>query len=115
MINEVRKSVPTATGPYGVTFDADGKRIFISAARAKLLQVFDAHSYAPLAKVAVGKRCWHFSFTPQGTQLLAACGRSNNVYVIDTQTYKTTKVIPGFKLPWGIVTFPKSYGSLDAP
>jgi YVTN family beta-propeller protein len=109
------KSVPTAKGPYGIAFDKAGKRIFVAAARGGKLQVFNAATFASVADVAVGKRCWHFSFTPDESKLLVACGRSNDVEVIDATTYKVTSTLPGFNLPWGIVTYPKSYGSLDAP
>jgi YVTN family beta-propeller protein len=76
--------------------------------------VFDAHSYAHLADVPVGKRCWHFSFTPDGSKLLAACGRSDAVYVIDAHTYRPITQLGGLPLAWGIVTYPKSAGSIEA-
>jgi len=38
------KSVSTAAKPYGESFDRSGKRIFVSAAMARKLQVFDADS-----------------------------------------------------------------------
>jgi YVTN family beta-propeller protein len=109
------KSVPTAKGPYGVSFDKAGKHLVVAAARGGKLQVFDAVTYAAIADIPVGKRCWHFSFTPDESKLLLACGRSNDVEVIDAVTWKITSTLPGFKLPWGIVTYPKAYGSLDAP
>jgi YVTN family beta-propeller protein len=109
------KSVPTEQGPYGVTFDRAGKRILIAAARAKNLQVFDAQTLALIATVPMGERCWHFSFTPDDTKIIAACGRSNDLHVIDAENYKPVKVIAGIKLPWGVVTYPKAFGSLDTP
>lgn len=109
------KTVPTATGPYGVGFDKAGKRIVVASGRGGKVQFFDATTHAPLADVPVGKRCWHFTFTPDESQLLVACGRSNDVEVIDTTTYKVTKNVPGFQLPWGIVSYPNASGSLDAP
>src|SRR5262249_33942996 len=53
----VLRTVATRTGPYGVTFDRSGARVFVAASRADTLQVFDGQSYAPLADIAVGKRC----------------------------------------------------------
>jgi hypothetical protein len=35
--------------------------------------------------------------------------------VIDAGTLQTVKRIEDKKLPWGIVTFPKSVGSLEVP
>jgi YVTN family beta-propeller protein len=111
----VTKSVPTAAKPYGVAFDRAGRRIFVSAAMARKLQVFSADSLQLLAEVPTGQRCWHFTFTPDDSKILLACGRSNNVVVIDANSYKPLQTIEGFKLPWGIVTFPRSYGSLGLP
>jgi YVTN family beta-propeller protein len=111
----VIKSVPTAAKPYGLAFDRAGKRIFVSAALAGKLQVFAADSLQLLAEVPTGKRCWHFTFTPDDSRILLACGRSNNVVVIDASSYKVVETIEGFKLPWGIVTYPRSYGSLGLP
>lgn len=109
------RSVPTDLGPYGVTFDRSGKHILIAAARSSELEVFDAGTYAPIAKAPLGKRCWHFSFTPDGSKIVVACGRSNDLHVVDAATYKPEKVIANLHLPWGVVTYPKAYGTLDAP
>jgi YVTN family beta-propeller protein len=111
----VIKSVPTAAKPYGLAFDRAGKRIFVSAAVARKLQVFSADSLQLLAEVPTGQRCWHFTFTPDDSKILLACGRSNNIVVIDANSYKPLQTIEGFKLPWGIVTFPRSFGSLGLP
>ncbi|MGA9529639.1 MAG: beta-propeller fold lactonase family protein [Terriglobales bacterium] len=108
----VIKAVPTAAKPYGVAFDRAGKRIFVSAEK---LQVFSADSLQLLAEVPTGKRCWHFTFTPDDSKILVACGRSNNVVIIDANSYKPLGSIDGFKLPWGIVAYPRSYGSLGLP
>lgn len=111
----VVKSVATADKPYGLSFDRAGKRIFVAAAMAQKLQVFSADSLELLAEVPTGKRCWHFTFTPDDSKVLLACGRSNNVVVIDANSYKPVQTIEGLKLPWGIVTYPRSFGSLGLP
>lgn len=111
----VVKSVATGAKPYGLTYDRAGKRIFVSAAVARKLQVFSADSLQLLAEVPTGQRCWHFTFTPDDSKILLACGRSGNIMVIDANAYKVVQTIDGFKLPWGIVTYPRSYGSLGLP
>jgi YVTN family beta-propeller protein len=110
----VEKTHPVAAGPYGVAYDRSGNRLLVAAARAKLLQVLDARTLQPIADIPVGLRCWHFSFSPDDAYLLVACGRSNEVRVIDAKTYRPVKSIPGLKLAWGVVTYPKASGSLDA-
>ncbi len=110
---QVLKSVPTGAGPYGVGFDRARKRIVIAASRGGRLQVFDAETYAPLADIAIGKRCWHFTFTPDERRILVACGTSNDVEVIDAASYQLIRTMSGFTKPWGIVTWPKANGSLE--
>lgn len=112
---EVVKKVETGESPYGVSFDRAGKRLFVAAGRSQVLQVFDTSTWARIKDVPTGKRCWHFSFTPDDRQLLVACGRSDEVVVIDADTLEPVKHIADKKLPWGVVTYPKSMGSLDQP
>jgi YVTN family beta-propeller protein len=111
----VMHTTQTAAKPYGVAFDRAGKRIFVAAAAAQKLQVFAADTLQQVGEAPLGKRCWHFTFTPDDSKLLFACGRSNNVYVLDANTYKQIKVIDGFQTPWGILTYPRAYGSLGLP
>ena len=109
------KSVSTAAKPYGVAFDRTGGRIFVAANTAQKLQVFAADSLDRIAEMSVGQRCWHFTFTPADSKILLACGRSNAVMVFDANSYKPITTITGFDLPWGIITYPRSYGSLGLP
>ena len=111
----VLKSISTAAKPYGESFDRSGKRIFVSAAAAGKLQVFDADSLNLVAEIPIGRRCWHFTFTPDDSKILMACGRSNNIVIVDPSGYKQIGTIEGLHLPWGIVTYPRSYGSLGLP
>ncbi len=108
-------SVPTGAGPYGISFDPEGKYFLVAASRAKKLQVFDAKSRKLLREMPLGERCWHFSFTPDGEKILAACGRSNEVLVFDAKSYRLLKVLGGIRLPWGVFTYPRAYGTLDLP
>ncbi len=105
----------TAEKPYGVAFDRSGTRIFVAAAGAQKLQVFAANTLQQIGEAPLGKRCWHFTFTPDDSKVLFACGRSDDVYVIDARTYKQIKVIGGFQTPWGIVAYPRAFGSLGLP
>ena len=112
---DVVKSVPTGEVPYGVTFDRKGERLFIALARGNALQVLDAKTFETIKMVPIGQRCWHFTFTPDDSQILVACGRSHDIHVLDAKKLEPVKRIKGKELPWGIVTYPKSVGSLDWP
>jgi len=112
---KVVKSFATKKSPYGVSYDAEGKRIFVAASRSNVIQVFDANSLAILGEIPVGQRCWHFSFSPDYKKLIAACGKSDTLVIADTSTYAVLKTLSGFKGPWGVVTFPRARGSIETP
>jgi len=112
---KVLRTVDTGNAPYGISFDRSGKLIYVSAAKDKLLQVFDAKTYEKVKEAPIGDRCWHFSFTPDDKQLLLACGKSDNILVLDVEMLQKVGEVSDKQLPWGIVTYPKSMGSIDAP
>jgi YVTN family beta-propeller protein len=107
------RTVDTGNVPYGISFDATGDHIYVAANKEKALQVFDAKTYEKIKDIPTGNRCWHFSFTPDDKQILLACGRSDAIFVIDTDKQEVTKQIEVKDMPWGVVTYPKSMGSLD--
>lgn len=109
------KTVDTGASPYGVSFDKSGKRIFVAASKAQQLQVFDAKTYKKIKDIPTGKRCWHFTFTPDDKQILLACGKSDELMVIDAEKLQVTGSVGDKKMPWGVVTYPKTMGSLDKP
>ncbi len=111
----IQKSAATKKSPYGVSFDDSGTRLFVAASRSSVIQVFDVATLTAQGEIPVGARCWHFTFAPDGKHLLAACGRSDTLVVADTTTLQVTKTLTGFKGPWGIVTYPRSRGSIDTP
>ncbi len=111
----VMRSIETKTGPNGVAFSLDGAHLLVAASRDGVLQVFDAKTFDLLKETPIGRRCWHFTYTPDGSKIIVACGRSNDLHVLDAQDYTPIKTIPGLALPWGIVTYPAANGTLDVP
>lgn len=109
----VIRTVDTGNVPYGIAFDTKGERIYVAANKEKALQVFDAKTYEKIKDIPTGDRCWHFTFTPDDKNILLACGKSDAVLVIDTVKLEVTKEIAVPNMPWGLVTYPKSMGSLD--
>lgn len=110
---KVLRTVDTGATPYGIAYDRKGERIFVAANKAKTLEVYDAKSFAKVKDIPTGNRCWHFSFTPDDKEILLACGKSDAVFVIDAEKLEVSKQVENKKMPWGIVTYPKSMGSLD--
>ena len=109
------KVVETGDVPYGLTFNRDGSRLLVALSKGQAIQVFDTSTWKPVGQVETGKRCWHFTFTPDDSHILIACGRSDEVVVIDAKEMKPIKRIGNQNLPWGIVTYPRAIGTLDAP
>lgn len=110
---KVLRTVDTGATPYGIAYDRKGERIFVAANKAKTLEVYNAKTYEKIKDIPTGNRCWHFSFTPDDKEILLACGKSDAVLVIDAEKLEVTQQIENKKLPWGVVTYPKSMGSLD--
>ena len=42
------------------------------------------------------------AITPNGRKLYVACGRSDDVSVIDTESNRVVATVPVGKLPWGV-------------
>lgn len=104
--------------PYGVSFSPSGDRLFVAASggfkKRSSLEVYDGKTYEKINRVETdGRRCWHFTFTPDNKDILLACGRSDEVLVIDAKELNIKKRIPVGGIPWGIITYPKALGSLD--
>jgi len=109
------KTVNTPEAPYGVSFDRKGEKLYVASSKGQRLTVFDTKTWEEIKQIEVGKRCWHFSFTPDDKNVLLACGKSDEIVVIDTDKLEVTKHIEDKQLPCGVVTYPKSMGSLDKP
>jgi len=110
---KVLRTVDTGATPYGISYDRKAERIFVAANKAKTLEVYDAKTYEKIKDIPTGNRCWHFTFTPDDKEVLLACGKSDAVFVIDAEKLEVKQKIEDKKMPWGVVTYPKSMGSLD--
>ena len=110
------QTVKTGKSPYGVSFNDKGDKLFVSAGRPTVMEVFDTKDFTKIKDIAIeGRRCWHFTFTPDNKNLLLACGKSDEIVVVDTASLEVSKRIPVAGIPWGVVTYPRSFGSLDQP
>ncbi len=107
----------SATGqvPYGISFSKEDDLAYVALSHGKAIEIFNTKSMESVGKIPAGNRCWHFTFTPDNRRLIVACGRSNDVLIIDVASRSIEKRLENLKMPWGVVTFPKSYGTLDTP
>ena len=112
---KVTRTVETGQAPYGISFDRSGDRIYVASSKEKAMQVYDTKTFEKIKDIPTGNRCWHFSFTPDDKEILLACGKSDAVVVIDIEKLEKTNAISDKEMPWGVITYPKSMGSLDKP
>ena len=63
--------------------------------------MIDTATNTIVARIPVGKRPWNMALTPDGNKLYVACGRSNAVAVIDTDTNAKIADIPGRRAALG--------------
>ena len=84
--------------------------VLVLAAQAHAADSADAAAQAIGRALSKSRPDLHF-----GTPRPSAIAGMYEVQVIDATTWQPVKAIAGFDLPWGIVTYPKADGSLDAP
>ena len=112
----VVESIPTGKNPYGLMFSEDGQRLYVLASKSQQMLVYDMTSREVFRKVDLNaRRCWHMSFSPSGEDILIACGGSDEFLVMDAVTYAEKKRLAMPGKPWGVITYPKTFGSLDEP
>jgi DNA-binding beta-propeller fold protein YncE len=81
------KTVKTGKSPYGISFNSKGDKLYVAAGRARTLEVFNGRDFTKINELKTdGKRCWHFTFTPDNKNIMLACGRSDEVLLIDAET-----------------------------
>ena len=112
----VVESISTGKNPYGLMFSEDGQRLYVLASKSKQMLVYDMASREEFRTVDLNAgRCWHMSFSPSGEDILIACGGSDEFLVLDAMTYAEKKRLNLPGKPWGVITYPKTFGSLDEP
>ena len=112
----VVESIPTGKNPYGLMFSEDGERLYVLASKSQQMLVYDMASREEFRTIDLNaRRCWHMSLSPSGDDILIACGGSDEFLVLDAMTFAEKKRLNMPGKPWGVITYPKTYGSLDEP
>jgi YVTN family beta-propeller protein len=75
-----------------VTFTPDGKYVLLPD-RMNDIRVYDSAARKQVASIPVAGNPGGIVVSPDGKQAFVACQGSNDVKVIDTATWKVTKVI----------------------
>jgi YVTN family beta-propeller protein len=89
--------------PMGTAAASDGRTIYVTTGRSKMVLFVDVASNQVVGSVEAGPRPWGVAVSPDGKTLYTANGPSNDVSVIDVATRQITQKIPAGRGPWGIV------------
>ena len=102
-------TIKLATGmrPMGTVVSPDGKMLYVTTGRSKLVLFVDTASNKVVGSVEAGSRPWGIAVSSDGKTLYTANGSSNDVSIIDVATKTVTKKIPAGTGPWGVVIVEK--------
>jgi YVTN family beta-propeller protein len=100
----VRKTIQLGAGmrPMGTVTAPDGKHVYVTTGRSKMLLTVDTSTDRVAGSVEAGPRPWGVAVSADGQTLYTANGPSNDVSVIDVAAAKVVRRIPVGRGPWGI-------------
>jgi len=90
--------------PMGTVAAPDGKHIYVTTGRSKMVLVVDTATNKVTRSVEAGDRPWGIALSPDGKTLFSANGPSNDVSVVDLAARKVIKKIKVGDSPWGVLT-----------
>ena len=98
------KTIDLGTGmrPMGTKMSADGKQLYVTTGRSKMVLFLDTATNTIAGSVEAGARPWGLAVAPDGATLYTANGPSNDVSAIDVATRQVTRKIAVGRGPWGI-------------
>jgi len=88
--------------PMGQVMAKDGKHLYVSTGRSKMVYTIDTTTNKPVGMVEAGQRPWGIGLSPDQTTLFTANGPSGDVSFIDVATNMVTKKVPVGRGPWGV-------------
>ena len=104
------KTIKLAEGmrPMGTVMAKDGKHLFVSTGRSKMVLTIDTATNKVVGSVEAGPRPWGIALSADGKTLYTSNGPSNDISVIDVATNTVTGSIPlGFNTePRGVAFNP---------
>jgi len=84
----------------------DGKTLYVTTGRGKMLVAIDTATNRPVWEVEVGTRPWGVAVSADGSTVYTANGPSNDISIVDVATRSVTDRIVVGERPWGIALQP---------
>jgi YVTN family beta-propeller protein len=88
--------------PMGTVMAKDGKHLYVSTGRSKMVYTIDTTTNTVVGTVETGQRPWGIALSPDGTKLFTANGPSGDVSIVDLATNQVTKRVAVGRGPWGL-------------
>ena len=92
--------------PMGAVVTPDGKTLYVTTGRGKMLVAIDTATNRPVWEVEVGTRPWGVAVSADGSTVYTANGPSNDISIVDVATRSVTDRIVVGERPWGIALQP---------
>jgi YVTN family beta-propeller protein len=86
----------------GTVMSKDGKHLYVSTGRSKMVYVVDTSTNTVVGMIETGQRPWGIALSPDGSKLFTANGPSGDVSIVDLATNQVTTKIPVGRGPWGV-------------
>jgi len=94
---------PEDVTPVGMTITADGSKTLITLGRANHLAVVETATRKVLSYILVGSRAWSVDLTADEKTAIVANGLSDDITLVDMDSYRPIKSIPVGRTPHTIV------------
>lgn len=91
-----------ALKPMGVETSPDGRFVFVTTGRGRMLVILDAVTNKEVGAVDVGDRPWGLAVAPDGRTVFTANGPSNDVSFVDVERRTVTARVATGDRPWGV-------------
>jgi YVTN family beta-propeller protein len=92
--------------PMGAVVAPDGKTLYVTTGRGKMLVAIDTATNTPVWEVEVGTRPWGVAVSADGSTVYTANGPSNDISIVDVATRSVTDRVVVGERPWGIALQP---------
>jgi YVTN family beta-propeller protein len=89
--------------PMGTASTPDGKFVFVTTGRSRMLMVVDTTTDTVSGSIDAGQRPWGLAVSSDGQTVYTANGPSDDVSIIDVAGRRVVKTVPVGRGPWGAI------------
>ena len=92
--------------PMGAVASPDGKWVYVTTGRGKMLVAIDTTTHVVAWSVEVGQRPWGVAISPDGSTVYTANGPSNDISIVDVAARSVVGRVKAGDRPWGAAIAP---------